>query len=308
MSLPGDSDRRRWRGQPSPSSVPDWTPSHVDVSRPSAARIYDYFLGGAHNFDVDRAAAKQIHAAHPGVQHAAWDNRACLRRIVLYLLEQGVTQFLDLGSGVPTAGNVHEIAQARNPQCRVVYVDIDEIGCAHSELLLQGNERAASINVDLTRPQDVLAHVTTQGILDFGRPVGVLLAAVLHFIPDGARPHKIVHEYREALVSGSYLGITHITDGKHKSGITDAAAVYAAGGTRLFPRSRRELAALMTGLDLVDPGVVHTSAWRPEDPDSTNDPTESLALAAVGRVPDTPRSGGRQRDERTPDSPPRRAA
>ena len=162
----------------------------LDIERPSAARMYDYYLGGSHNFAVDRAAADAVLAVIPDVPVGAQANRAFLRRAVRYLVEAGVTQFIDIGSGIPTLGNVHEIAQQADPRTRVVYVDTDPVAVAHSRLILGGNERATVIHEDLRRPGEILEHPDVRQLIDFDQPVALMLVAVLHFVSDAAEPPR----------------------------------------------------------------------------------------------------------------------
>lgn len=175
----------------------NWIPTEVDTETPNAARVYDYLLGGAHNFETDRQFGDQVASIVPAREFAR-NNRAFLRRVVNYLAhEAGIRQFLDLGSGVPTVGNVHEIAQRASPDCRVVYVDKEPVAVAHSEMILQDNELATVIHADLQHPATVLSHPRTQQLLDFSQPVTVLMCAVLHFIPDEADPPGIITAYRK---------------------------------------------------------------------------------------------------------------
>ncbi|MEU4745246.1 SAM-dependent methyltransferase, partial [Actinosynnema sp. NPDC023658] len=183
--------------------------SDIDLSRPSPARVYDVHLGGAHNFRVDREAAQRITEAMPDLPRVLRANRAFLRRAVRYLVGRGITQFLDLGSGTPTPGNVHEVARDADPDCRVVHVDVDPVAVAHSRVALGGTDRAAVVEADLRRPRDVLTHPDALRTLDLTRPVGVLMFAVLHFVPDADEPGVIVREYLDAVVPGSYLALSH---------------------------------------------------------------------------------------------------
>src|SRR5947208_805756 len=177
------------------SGVPD----DIDVTRPSAARVYDYFLGGAHNFEVDRQLAAQIASLTPNLAQTMRANRSFLRRAVRYLVAQGIEQFLDLGSGIPTTGNVHEVAQAANLRARVVYVDNEPVAVAHSRHLLATNPYATIVDADLRRPSVVMRHHETRRLLDFSRPVAVLMVSVLHFVTDEEDPAGIVAAYRDAL-------------------------------------------------------------------------------------------------------------
>jgi len=235
-------------------------PTSVDLEKPSAARIYDYVLGGNHNFAVDREFVKQMDKVDPKSRFFAFQNRAFLRRAVLYLMEQGVRQFLDLGSGIPTVGNVHEIAQAADPSTRVVYVEIEHVAVAHSQLLLEGNDNAAMIHADITKPGLVLGDPATRAMLDFDRPVGILAIAIGHYVLDD--PAGVFDAYRDAVPPGSYLALSHLTDD-----FRDMAEV--TNGMRrtqnaIKARTRDEIARLFGDWDLVDPGLVMTSQWRPD--------------------------------------------
>src|ERR1700742_538713 len=182
------------------TELPGWVPEGVDVDVPNAARIYDALLGGHHNFVVDREAAAHLERAAPGSTAIARSNRAFVGRSVRWLGDNGIRQFLDLGSGIPTLGNVHEVAQSAGPESRVLYVDIDPVAVAHSHAILAGNPLAGVIEADLQRPGDVLYHPEVLRLLDFSQPVAVLLNAVLHFVPDAADPAGVIAQFREALV------------------------------------------------------------------------------------------------------------
>src|SRR5262245_61809531 len=189
---------------------PDWVPVDIDIDKPSASRVYDYSLGGSHNFAADRAIAKALHAAVPDGPLIARANRAFLRRAVLYLIDAGMRQFLDIGSGIPTVGNVHQVAQRAAPDTRVVYVDIDPVAVAHSQAILTGNDRATAIQADARHPETILAHRRVRELLDFDQPVAVMLVAVLHLVRDDD-PAGIVAALTGAVVPGSYVAISHLT-------------------------------------------------------------------------------------------------
>lgn len=191
--------------------APDWVPEDVDWRKPSPARVYDAQLGGAHNFEVDREVARQVAKVMPELPALLRANRSFLRRSVRFLIEAGVTQFLDLGSGIPTVGNVHEVAQAIDPACRVAYVDIDRVAVAHGRRLLAGNPNAVARRGDLRLPETVLADPAVRATLDFGRPVAMLMVAVLHFVADADRPAEIVRRLLAEAVPGSYLVLSHGT-------------------------------------------------------------------------------------------------
>ncbi|MEV0682011.1 SAM-dependent methyltransferase [Actinosynnema sp. NPDC050436] len=249
-----------------------WVPSSVDLDRPSAARMYDYFLGGSHNFAVDREAAKSVEQIFPGMAGASRANRSFLRRAVRYLLAQGIDQFLDLGSGIPTVGNVHEIAQQSDRNAKVVYVDVEPVAVAHSTAMLVDNPNATAVQADLRNPDSVLENPAVQDMLDFTRAIGLLMVAVLHFVPDSDNPHKAVARYREALPSGSYLAISHGSlEGIHQDGLEDSERIqdiYRRTDSPLAFRTRDEVAEFFTTLDLVDPGVVQLSEWHQDSADA----------------------------------------
>ncbi|HEY3748427.1 MAG TPA: SAM-dependent methyltransferase, partial [Pseudonocardiaceae bacterium] len=189
----------------------DWIPDEINVDVPSAARVYDFLLGGGHNFAADRAVGEIVLRVQPQGRQIASSNRAFLSRAVRYLVDQGITQFLDLGSGIPTVGNVHEVAQQANPDCRVAYVDYDPVAVAHSQLMLRGNDKATVIDADLTQPEQVLDSPDVHKFIDFNEPIGLLMVAVFHFVPDEKRPSDIVAKYRSVLPTGSFLALSHLT-------------------------------------------------------------------------------------------------
>jgi S-adenosyl methyltransferase len=259
----------------------EWVPNNVDVAVPSAARVYDYLLGGAHNFDVDRIVGKKVLQVQPNGRQIARSNRAFLTRAVRYLVDNGITQFLDLGSGIPTVGNVHEVAQRADPECRVVYVDYDAVAVAHSQLILQGNDHTAVVDADLTQPDQVLDEPRITQFLDFSKPIGLLLVAVFHFVPDEKKPHDIVARYRSALPSGSYVALSHLTaDQMHEE---SAAVVEAMKNSRdpMFFRSYDEFSTLFDGLDLVEPGIVSAPRWRGDD---DSDEAQDGVYVGLGKV------------------------
>jgi hypothetical protein len=263
----------------------DWVPRIVDTSAPSGARTYDYLLGGSHNFAADRAMADQVERAVPGIRAAARLNRAFLARAVRFMIDQGVSQFLDIGSGIPTVGNVHEIAQHENPASRIVYVDMDPIAVAHSELMLTGNEFAAMVEADMREPASILDHPTVRELLDFTQPIGLLFLLVLHWNPED--PADLVAQYRAALPAGSHLAITHMTDDLQSDKITAVAGIvsHSRGAGQVFPRTRAEITTLFGDFELLPPGLVPTGAWRPggigdiaEDPEMNE-----LSFAGIAR-------------------------
>ncbi|GLZ42401.1 SAM-dependent methyltransferase [Actinokineospora sp. NBRC 105648] len=261
-----------------------WVPDGIDLDRPSAARLYDYLLGGAHNFAHDRELAERFIAAQPNAREIARHNRSFLRRSVLYMVEQGIRQFLDLGSGIPTVGNVHEIAQDADPLARVVYVDYEEVAFAHSSLMLADNPLASIVQADLTRPDDVLDAPVTRGLLDFDEPVGLIMAGVFHFVPPEQDPARIVARYRDAFVAGSLLAFSQFTRDLMPEEMDRAVEVMKTSRDPMYPRSRAEITALFDGFDLVEPGIVPTALWHPETGlDDGGDPDRAGIFAGVGR-------------------------
>jgi SAM-dependent methyltransferase len=243
---------------------PDWVPASIDVDRPSASRMYDFYLGGSHNFAVDREVAERAVAVMPEGPLLAQMNRAFLRRAVRFCVDAGIRQFLDVGSGIPTLGNVHEVAQQAAPDARVVYVDIDPVAVAHSEAILTGNKLAGVIQEDLRRPEHILAHAEVLRLLDLDRPVALLAVAVLHFIHDADDPVGTLARLRDALAPGSYLVLSHAT---HENRPEDAAKIeelYRGTANPLRFRDRAEVAALFDGWELVEPGLTWAPLWRPE--------------------------------------------
>jgi len=264
---------------------PDWVPPGIDVKRANAARIYDYWLGGSHNFLADRDVGRAMAAVEPNTRAIARANRAFLGRAVAFLAGTGIGQFLDIGSGIPTEGNVHEVAQQANPSARVVYADIDPVAVAHSRAILDGNASAAVIEADLREPDQILASEQVSELVDFDRPVGLLLVSVLHFLADEDDPWRIVATLRDALVPGSYLVLSHATDESRPTVVHAAQRVYSSGApARGRARSRAEIQRFFDGFELVDPGLVYVPQWRPDNAaDVPADPGQLWFLVGVGR-------------------------
>lgn len=262
--------------------------SALALDKPSAARMYDYYLGGSHNFAIDREAAEEVLAVYPDVALVAQANRSFLRRAVQFVVDQGVDQFLDIGSGIPTAGNVHEIAHRRNPDTRVVYVDIDPIAVQHSLAVLENIPTAMAIQCDARHPEDVLAHPEVRRLIDFDRPVAFLLVASLPFISDDSQAYALVRTLRQAMAAGSYLVVSHGThEGAPSDAIVQTERLYSRTANPMKFRTRAQLLPFFEGLELVDPGVVHAPLWHPE---GTHDlfldqPSRSVLLVGVGRKP-----------------------
>ncbi len=255
-------------GAPAPDDEAAAAPPGIDVTRPHSARIYDYLLGGKDNFAADRETAGQVLRTWPTVRTAARENRAFLNRAVRYLAaEAGIRQFLDIGSGLPSAHNVPEVAQGIAPESRVVYVDNDPIVLAHARALLASHPAGvcAYVDADLREPEQILSHPAIGRSLKLTQPVALLLVALLHFIPDEDQPRRIVQTLLDALPAGSYLIASHATDVHNQDGLAGAGRAYQNGGMRGALRGPDEFARLaFAGLDLVDPGVVLVSEWRPD--------------------------------------------
>ncbi|MGW5720418.1 SAM-dependent methyltransferase [Amycolatopsis sp. NPDC003865] len=256
----------------------------IDFDKPNAARVYDYLIGGKLNYAIDRMFAEQILQVRPESRELALLNRRWLRRAVRFGAEQGIRQFLDIGSGMPTVGHVHEVVQAIDPSARVVYVDNEPVAVAHSEIVLKGNDNAAMVQADAEYPADVLEHPITEQLLDFGEPLMLIMAAFVHFIPDSRDPAGLIATYRDALAPGSYLALSSGTFEGQGEEVRRAAEMYQKSGTDVVARSRAELQALLAGFELVPPGIVFTPEWRPDDPAEVGEhPERASQLALVAR-------------------------
>jgi hypothetical protein len=267
---------------------PAWAPDEIDIERPAAARMYDYYLGGSHNFAADRALAEENMRVWPDVPHIARANRAFLHRAVTHLAEIGVDQFLDLGSGIPTGGNVHDIAYAINPAARTVYVDSDPVAVAHSNALLADVPHAAIVHADLRDPEAVLGDPVLTGRLDLSRPVAVLMVSVLHFVAPVDQPVEVVAAYRDATAPGSYLAVSHATNEYKPERAKQTEDIYSQASHSMIFRNREQILELMSGYELLPPGLVDMIYWRPDPSDTRPDPlggdvSRYSGLAVVGR-------------------------
>jgi hypothetical protein len=260
---------------------PSWASDDVDIEHPSVARVYDYCLGGSHNFAVDRQVARQQIELRPDLPVVLQANRAFLRRSVRYLVKQGITQLLDIGSGIPTEGNVHEVAQVASPQTRVIYVDIDPVAVAHSRAILDGNPRADIIKADLRDLPTILDDQGFRRLIDLTQPIGVLMMGMLHFIPDAA---SIIAQYRDMMAPGSYLAVSHASYGGRPDQIGPQTELYTRAVAPMMRRSRSEIEALFDGFTLVPPRLVFLPLWRPDSPADVDDHPERFSgYAGVGR-------------------------
>lgn len=263
-------------------------PAGIDNTKPSAARAYDYFLGGSSNFAADREFAEGVKAIAPNAPAVTLLNRRFLRRAVRYLLDQGIRQFLDLGSGIPTVGNTHQIAEAADVPARVVYVDNEPVAYHHAQAMLAGNKDAAIIPVDMRDTATVLGHPDTTRLLDFDQPIGLLVVGVLLYLPD-PQPAELIGAYREHLAPGSLIAMSTLTD-EHagpalRAELDRLRAAYAAAGEPVYPRTHAEMLTWFDGLDLVEPGLVTLPEWHnDDDPLELDDVARPLGYGAVARV------------------------
>jgi SAM-dependent methyltransferase len=261
----------------------DTLPRGVDPNTPNVARMYDYALGGKDNFAVDRQVMEQVYAVVPYGPRPAFENRRFLGRAVRYLAQQGIAQFLDIGSGLPTMGNVHEIAQAVNPEARVAYVDYDPVAIAHSRALLVHNPSSAAIQADMRRPKDILTNPEVVGLLDFTQPMAVLFVSMLHLLHDAEDPAGIVAQFREAMAPGSYLVLSHITSEEQPAEVVTALVeVFKQAREPMVPRSRQEILHFFEGFEVIDPGLVKAPYWRPDANEPRDERPTGLILGGVG--------------------------
>ena len=265
-------------------------PAELNTNVPHPARVYDYWLGGKDHFPADRRAGDAVLAANPAVRPTIKANRAFLRRVVQFLAEEaGITQFLDIGTGIPTSPNVHEVAQAVAPASRVVYVDNDPIVFAHAQALLRSHGAGTTtvIQADLREPDKILQHPRVQQVLDFSQPIGILLVAVLHHLTDEEDPAGVVARFRDSVVAGSHVAISHGTADINPEAAAKAGQRFAEAGPAApyVARSRAEIERFFDGLTLLDPGVVQPPRWRPDGPVAVGDLDRISFYAGVGRKP-----------------------
>jgi hypothetical protein len=237
--------------------------SVVDPSVPNVARIYDFMLGGKDHYVADREAAAKLLKMMPGSAKACRQNRAFLGRMVSFLARGGIEQFIDLGSGLPTAENTHEIAQDVNPQARVVYVDNDPVAVVHTRALLEkGSKGVFTLEADLRDPATITSDPQVRELIDFGQPAAILAFAVLHFVTDAERPGEIIAHFTQAMASGSYLALSHLTDEAVPAETSLAAQeVYQKATAPVVPRSREQITRFFDGMGLVKPGVTDINRW-----------------------------------------------
>jgi hypothetical protein len=269
---------------------PERVPPGVDATTPSPARLYDYYLGGTNNFAVDRAAAEVMRTVMPELSDAAWANRGFHQRAARWMAERGIRQFIDIGSGLPTSGNTHEAVHRASPGARVLYVDNDPMVAAHARDLLGDGGTTRFIQADVRDPASILDAPQARELIELGQPVGLLMTAVIHFVPDEGDPWGLVGQYLAAAAPGSYLALSHSTmDQLPPRMVAAGLEMYQRTAQPLYPRSRAEVERFFAGLELVpaqpggDPAVGFVGAWGAEDPDAADSDGSRILYCGVGR-------------------------
>ncbi|MFF4949544.1 SAM-dependent methyltransferase [Streptomyces chattanoogensis] len=266
------------------SATVNWIPEGMDREVPSAARAYDYIAGGTHHFEADRKLGDQVLSVLPA-RDMSRHNRQFLQRVVRFMVGRGIRQFIDLGSGLPVMGNVHETARQAAPECRVVYVDNERATIEHSELILRGDERTAMVGEDLRDPDAVLNAEATRRLIDFSQPVGFLMLGVTQFLHDEDDPWAITAAYRRALPSGSHLALSCFTWDNDPETMRNTIEMFQRSGrTPIVPRTGEEVRRLLGDFELLDPGLVFTPQWRPDGASGAAEERSNL-YAAVARKP-----------------------
>lgn len=268
-----------------PESMQNWSSAEVDISKPNVARIYDYLLGGYHNFDADRQLAEQMMKVFPDAKVNSFINRAFLHRAVRFMAEQGIRQFLDIGAGIPTMENTHEVAAKIIPDVRVVYTDIDSIAIAHSKTILHDNPNVGAFWADAADIEVILEHPITKRLIDFSQPVGILLISVVHYITDDEKATRMIDKLKAVMASGSCMAITHSTLEGYQTESTEEAdrLLKLAASTR--HRTRVEIKQFFEGLEIVSPGVVFSQLWRLDTDEIPfeNQPWRAIGYSGIGR-------------------------
>ena len=270
-----------------PQEDSNWIVDGIDLNRPSVARMYDYLLGGYHNFEIDRVMIEKSRELYPDVALAAQVGRAFLRRAVSYLLAKGITQFIDIGSGIPTSGHVHQILQAANIDGRVVYVDIEPTAIAHGKAILRDNPNAIALLENARNPEKIFAQIEESGIIDFEQPLALLFISLLHFIEDVDESRELLVRYRNRLAPGSYLAFTYGTTEGTPPGILESfSKLSEASSTKAYYRNRDEIFGIFKGYKFEDPGIVYAPLWHPEGPHDIflDHPERSLIYAGITQL------------------------
>jgi hypothetical protein len=239
-----------------------WIPPNVDMTRPNPARMYDYFLGGYHNFEVDRRAADEALKVMPQIRALAQSNRAYVRRVVDFMLDEGIRQFMDIGAGIPTVGHIHQRAAERELPVHVIYVDRDPIAIAHAEMLLADVATAAAIHADARHPQQIFDHPETQRLIDFRQPVGMLCISVLPFIQDDEEVFALLRQFYERLAPGSYVCLSHSSVEYASDEMWRVVEMYKHSSDPASPRHTAVIDSFFAGLELVEPGMTLAPLWR----------------------------------------------
>jgi S-adenosyl methyltransferase len=274
-----DSSGQWWR--PAPDG-----PAGIDLTVPSPARMYDYYLGGKDHFPADREAAEKALALVPSGRELARANRDFLVRAVTYLAGQGIDQFIDIGTGLPASPNVHEVARSVIPDARVAYVDNDALVMAHARAMLADSPDVIAVHGDARRPFDFITHDAVRELINFSRPAAVLFAAVLHFVTDEEHPHGSVAWVRDRMAPGSYLVLSHVTsDGTDPAAMNAIQDAYKEASAPAVFRTTREIAWFFDGFELAPPGLAEVARWRNPHPDPVSAPAAVRLLGAVGRKP-----------------------
>ncbi len=267
-------------------------PEGLDTTKPSPARIYDYMLRGNSHFDVDEEAAKRILNAVPEIKDCAWSNRGFHQRAAAWIARQGVRQFIDIGSGLPTIGNTHDVVKKIHPDARVVYVDNDPMVELYSQTILDAGGTVSVICADLREPEAILGHPSVRALLDSGEPTGLLMTAVLMFVSDGSDPWSLVSRYVQAVGPGSYLSLSHITDdAKPPVAVDGFRRVFDQATEHMYFRSKSAIARFFDGLEIVTPyqggpsALTYSGLWGAEDVQLADSDGSRWLYCAVARVP-----------------------
>jgi hypothetical protein len=273
------------------TAEPKVVPVYIDTTKANIARVYDAFLNGKDNYEIDREVLRRVQLVTPEAAQLAWDNRNFLIRATRFIASQtGVTQYLDCGSGLPTAENTHQVAQRLAPESRVVYIDNDPIVIAHGRALLEENELTHFVSADIFQPEQILGNELVRAHLNFTEPIALFQLGTIHHYAGERSPADIMRTYIDALPSGSYVAITHFFDpenGEHSplARRLEEAFLHSSMGTGLF-RTRAEIEALFTGLELVEPGITRCADWWPDGPRLRPlDPVQHCIVGGVGRKP-----------------------
>ena len=255
-------------------------PARVDATTPNHARVYDYILGGKDNFAADRAAGQRLTASAPDLPLLAQANRKFLARVVRSFAEAGIRQFIDLGTGIPTSPNVHEVARSVDPSTRVVYIDNDPVVVVHNHALLTTDDRVITIEADIRRPKEILGHPELKALIDFDEPVGLLFLAVMHLVAPAEDPAGIVATFRDQVAPGSHIALCQFAADSDPAGMARFDEIYANSPVKITFRTRDEIRQLFDGFELLPPGLVDVADWRPE---TETQPTSMKVAGGVGR-------------------------